>query len=230
MNLITAIDRARAILNEPLASTRAFPDDTSSFWTDTALTSFFNLVQDEIQNEIVQSDEMYFSTQTFLNITNGCADYAIPSGSIKLIRLEDARGTGRPVEIRPTTINNTEEMGISDYVSSTLNLNGDTYYLKGELLVLTNTPNFTNASAIRLHYVRKLTDLSTSGAVSEIPVEHHHCLVWGIVKYALWSQQTTDTGPVDREYEKRLKKVTAQVENRQIQRPRRVKITQNDVD
>ena len=92
MTLIEVIDTARFLLNEDLAASRTYPDDSSSFFKDTTLQRYFNIIQEEMQNEIIQTFEDYFLTSTFLSITAGCAGYLLPSGTIKVRRLEDVRG------------------------------------------------------------------------------------------------------------------------------------------
>ena len=109
--VVQIIDTARALINEPLESGRTFPDDTSSFFADSTLLKFFNTVQQEIANNIIDADENYFLTSTFLNITDGCSTYDLPSGTIKIKRVEDVRAgsSNLPTEIRPVTINNRGE-------------------------------------------------------------------------------------------------------------------------
>ena len=226
MTLIEVIDNARALVNEPLSACRTFPDDTSSFWTDTQLTSYFNIVQSDVENELIQTFEDYFVTQTFLTISAGISEYDLPSGMIKLRRVEDTRGNGRTQEIRPVTINHAEE----DYFTlESASFRGGSYYIRGNQIVLTSTPTFTDNSAIRLHYERKLTDLAIATATSELPPEHHQVLIWGIVRLCLFQQQS-DTTLADNEYFRRINNMKKQAENRQVQRPRLVKTVYGDVD
>ena len=46
--VIELIDRARDLLNEPLDSTRTFPDDSSSFFKDTTLRRYLNISIEEV--------------------------------------------------------------------------------------------------------------------------------------------------------------------------------------
>lgn len=225
MTLIEVIDAARGLLSEPLDTGRTFPDNTSSYWTDSLLVTYFNLVQDEIQGEIVQAYEDYFVTATFLNIVNGTAEYSLPSGTIKVIRVEDARESS-PLGINPVTIN---DKGQDVYHFQTSAVRGGGYYLRGEQIVFTSTPTFTNASAIRLYYVKRLVDVTAATAVSELPPEHHGVLVWGLVKYCLFQQQS-DTTKADIEYDRRLTRLKKNIEVRQVQKSRRVKSVYGDVD
>lgn len=225
MILIQAIDKARSLLNEELDQTRAFPDNTSSFWKDSTFIKYFNMIQEEVQHVMIQSYEDYFVTQAFLNITADCAVYSIPSGTIKIRRIEDARNTN-PTEIRPVTINNkdvvTTELGTAIAV-------GGGYYLKGNQIVLTSTPAYTDACAVRVYYVKRLVDVTASDGQSEIPNEYHNIFVYGMYRLALIQEQADPTLATI-EYEKQLNKIKTYCENRQVQRPRRVKSVYGDTD
>jgi len=229
MTLIEVIDTARSLLSEPLDSARSFPDNSSGFWADNAFTDYFNLVQEEIQNEIIQTYEDYFLTQTFLNVTDGCASYLLPSAVIKVRLLEDVRGDGDGVPIEPVTITNRANNNNTGFVLSSASFREQGYYLRGSELILTNTPNFTDASALQLHFVKRMTRVSAATGTSELPAEHHGTLVWGIVKYAQFQQQA-DTTLAEAEYQRRKRDLKKFAENRQIQKPRRVKSTYGDTD
>lgn len=224
MTLIEVIDAARLILNEPLDTARSFPDNTSSFWTDGTLTTYHNLVQSEIQNELIQVYENLFVTQTTINFVAGSGDYVLPSDFIQMIRVEDLRNTPTdPTEIVPISIS---DRGAKSTPLTIIN-NGvnDGYYFVGSKIHFDVTPTMTQGSAVRMFYVQRITDVTASTGVSDIPREYHQLLVWGIVKYALLQQQA-DTSKADVEYEKLIAKMRKQAEDRQVQRPRKVKIKQ----
>lgn len=221
MTLIETIDAARLLVNEPLDSSRTFPDNTSTFWKDSELITYFNMVQNDVSVEIMQTFEDYFLTHSDLAITSGCANYTLPTRFVKARRLEDRRSS-YPTEIYPVTINE-RVAGYPEITNDGMNnrvVGG--YFLAGNNIMFHDTPTFTNASAIRLYYVRALADVTAATATSEIPPEHHRLLVWGIVKYCLFQQQS-DTSKADVEYDKMMAKLKGQCENRQIQRPRAVK-------
>jgi len=220
VTLIEVIDASRAILNEPLDSSRTFPDNTSSFWGDTILTTYHNLIQSEIQNDVIQGFEDYFMTEAFLNISAGTVEYDLPTNFVKMRRVEDVRDANRAPEIIPITLNDKNNRPTSFIVSGTFVNSG--YFIKGNSLVFTDTPTRTQDSAIKLWYIKNLADVTAATATSEIPPEHHQILVWGVVKYALQQQQSDNNFAVG-EYEKQLNKMRKQVEQRQIQRPRQVK-------
>ena len=221
MQVIEVIDLARSILNEPLDSSRVFPDNTSSFWGDTTLLSFFNIIQQEVAAEINQTYEDFFVTQTFLSIVNGTAEYTLPDKFVKMRRVEDARTTSS-LEISPVTMN--QRGSTLTLITGSGTINGNSYYLRGNQIVFTNTPTFTDSAAIRLQYVQRLVDLSAGSLTSEIPQEHHRVLVWGIVKLCHYSQQANDAmiNMASGEFKKQVEKLVSQCEDRQVQAPRRV--------
>ena len=221
MNLLECIDGARNLINEPLASSRTFPDNTSSFFTDSILMNYHNLIQQEVQQEVVQADEDYFVTQAFLSVVANTAEYTLPATFIKARRVEDVRNAASPVEIFPVTINQRGHVSYDGFRTGSQGALGGAYYLRGNQIILTDTPTFTNASAIRLHFITRLTDVTAATTSSDLPAEHHRVLIWGIVKLALFQQQS-DTTLADREYEKHMARMRQEIESRQTQRVRRV--------
>ena len=225
MTLIQIIDQARALAGEPLSATRSFPDNTSSYWADQTLVNYFNQVQSDLVQDIVQANEDFFTTHSDLNITDGCDTYAIPSGTLKVRRVENIRNdTNNPTEIRPVTLNNRDiasDFGPLIDAGSPANL-GQGYYLRGTQLVLTETPTFTDTAAIRLWFVRQPGDICAGTSISAIPVEHHRVAVWGLLEM-MQTEQQGDTKDAVIRYERGRLNMIKQVENRQTQRPKRVR-------
>jgi hypothetical protein len=184
---------------------------------------YHNLIQQEVQQEIIQTFEDYFVTQTNLSIVQGTAEYSLPSGFIKMRRVEDIRNSSAPMEILPTSLNQRQNSFVQTMTSQALV--PQQYYIRGSQLVLTDTPTYTDASAIRLHFLKSIPDVTAGSNSSELPAEHHRVLVWGMVKLALFQQQS-DTTLANQEFEKHLQRIKVQAENRQIQRPRKVVRTQ----
>ena len=225
MQLIDVIDAARGLLNETLASSRTFPDNTSSFWTDSLMITYHNLVQQELQNDIISVHEDYFVTQTNISIVANTAEYNLPSGTIKVRRVEDITNSSVSVEIPPTSLN---QRGVYNVLRTNVSAGGGSgYYIRGSQIIFENTPTVTNASAVRLHIIRAIPDVSAATNSSELPVEHHRALVWGIYRLCLIQQQSSpeSLAIATSEYEKQRKDIRAQVENRQVQRPRNVRRT-----
>lgn len=80
-----------------------------------------------------------------------------------------------------------------------------------------------------MYYVKKLADVTSATDISELPPEHHGTLVYGIYKMGLIQQQA-DTTKAEIEFEKRLNRLKRFAEQRQIQRPRKVKSIYYDED
>ena len=229
MTLIEIIDTARNLVNEPLDTARSFPDNTSSFFKDSELTTYFNLLQQEVQQEVIQTYEDYFLTQSFLSITNGVSDYTLPTATIKVRRLEDVRGDGEPLEIFPVTLN---DRGSRLLTLGSQSMRGGAYYLKGDTLALTDTPGFDSTAAYQLHYIKRVSNITAGTASSEIKSEHHGVLVWGLVKYMQHQQQANveALNTAEAEYQRRMIKMVKHAESRQVQRPRKVKSVYRDTD
>lgn len=218
MTLIQVIDAARGLAGEPLSATRTFPDNTSSFWQDSVLTDYFNIIQSDMCQEIIQANEDFFTTHSDLNITNNCATYTLPSRFVLMRRVEDIRSS-TPVEIAPVTLNNRSMIDFAKNDSQTFE---QSYYLRGNDLVFDVTPTFNSTASYRMWYARTLPDISAATSVSEIPVEHHRIMVWGLLAM-MQEEQQGDSSKAEQRYERGLQKMVKQVERRQTQRSRTVK-------
>ena len=222
MTLVEVIDAARNILNEQVQislTARSFPDNTSSFFRDADLVTFHNLIAREVQGELITVHEDYFLTQTALNVVNGCATYALPSNFLKMRRVEDVR-TSDSVEITPITLNDKDRRYGNIFSSNSLFQNS--YYIQGDTLILDRTPTYTQNSALKFHYIKRSTDITAGSDSSDIPQEYERVVIWGIVKLALFKQQTPNE-VATAEYEKGLRKIREYAEGRQMQRSRYVK-------
>ena len=219
--LIQTIDSARNLINEPLDSSRSFPDNTSSFWTDSVLTDYYNLISEEVFRELVDLDEAYFTTNTFLSIISGQAEYTLPSDLYKIKRVEDNRTTNT-LEIPQIKLSE-KGRAVVDLIAVQRNRDAfaNAHYILGNRIIFDITPNFTNDSAIRIHYAKRVERINSATSTNTIPPEFNNVVVWGIVKYALLQQQSEDTTSI-REYERLLREMRKQGERRSIQRPRRV--------
>jgi len=221
MTLIEVIDAARDILNEPLSTARSFPDNSSAFWGDSTMTRYHNLVQTEVAQEIVQSFEDHFLTDTTFDISGNQSRYALPVDFNKVRRVEDIRNANSPVEIFPVRLNEGRYRSPLGSISG-LGLQGG-YHLEGDSIVFDSTPTFTTNSAVRMLYIKTLADVTAGSDSSELPLVAHRALVWGIVKYCQLQQQA-DNIFAAQEFEKHISNIRKQAENRQIQTPRRVYI------
>jgi len=221
MTVLEIIDVARDLINEPLDSSRAFPDNSSGFWKDSTLINYLNIIQDEVQQNIVQVFEDYFLTQTSVDLVAGQKEYALPADFVKMRRVEDNRAsTSRPVELMPITLNEKDNF-VFPYNDSGTSY-GRGYYIKGDYLVFDFEPANAANSGVTLYYTQRVGDISAATSVSEIPLEHHKALVWGVASMAL-TQQQSDNNVAELKYERYLQRMKLETENRVTQRSRTVK-------
>lgn len=223
MTVLEIIDNARDLLAEPLDATRVFPDDSSSFWRDSQLLRYFNNEQQIVSNHLVQTYEHYFVTSTSINIVNGTKEYTLPSDFKKATRLENFENSSNPTEIVPISINDIVNNG--SIFDSERNGSVEAYSINGNSFIFSPRPNQSKASGVRVYYEKRLADFSSASSISEIPKEFHELLVWGTVKRALFQQESGGESYIAaaQEYNRLLKELKKQAEDRQVQRPRKVK-------
>lgn len=229
MTLVEVIDAARDFLNEPIElsacadRTTSFPDDSSSFFTDTRLRSFFNLTQQEMANELIQVFEDYLITATTVDVVKDTEVYNLPSDFIKMRRVEDTRYSPS-VPLEPILLNDPEgRLSVFNTVPSSTNfLSG--YKIRGTQIVLGETPAFDQSAGLRLYYIKRLADVESATNSSELPGEYHNVMVWGVVEKALISQQASTEAIAEARtmYRRAIQDMKGQAERRQTQRPRRV--------
>jgi len=221
MTAIQIIDAARDLLAEPLASTRVFPDDTSSYFADTTFLKYLNLEQQALANIIDQSYENYFVTSTMISLIANTAEYTLPTDFKKLIRLENVENSDSPIELTPITFNEKDTV-----VAHTISYGSPSCYaMQDNSIVLAPKPTYSKANAIKIYYVKRLDDLSAASSISAIPSEYHEVIVWGIVKRAMFQQQAVGEAMVDvvTEYRLLVNEMKKSIENRQVHRPRSVR-------
>jgi len=225
MTVIEVIDLTRDLLNEPLDSSRTFPDDSSNFFRDTTLLNYFNREQAVLQNVIMQSFEQYFVTETTINIVDGTDEYALNSSVIKVVRMEwIVDNIEDPIEISPMSLNDKDfRHGHFNGITAVGDIT--TYALKGDSVLFRPIPRRTADSAVKYFFVKKLLDLASGTSTSLIPETWHEAMSWGIYKRALIMQEGSaeSLAVAITEYEKLINQIKIWAENRQIQRPRFVK-------
>lgn len=223
MTIIQIIDNVRALLAEPLDSARSFPDNTSSFWKDSDLNTYINNEQRIIANYLVQSYENYFVTSTSIDIVQDQKEYSVPADFKKALRLENFENSSSPRSIMPLGFNDLSEERVC--INSSANGTVQAYAIKGNSFVFSPRPGKTQASGVKVHYIKQLSEYNSASSVSEIPPEFQELLVWGTVKRALFQQEATGESYVAavNEYSRLLRELQRHSEDRQIQKPRRVK-------
>ncbi len=223
MTLIQVIDAARAIVKEPLPSTRTFPDDTK-FFKDSDMTDWYNFTQHEIQNRLVQTFENWFVTSTSIDIVAGTSEYSMPTDTLKIVRVEQVQNTAAPVEVYPMSINDKDKFsGFRVGISSA----GDVsrYAIVGNRFLFRPIPSRSLTAGVKVFYTPKIPNYSSASSISIIPTEYHEALVWGVAKRALIQAESTPEALsiAVTTFNTLMNDMSKSAENRQVQRSRKVK-------
>lgn len=191
MTLIEIIDASRKVLKDKLDPTRTFPDNSSGFFEDGEMTTWYNFAQIDVQGMLGQTFEHWFVTSTSITTVAEQEEYALPADVLKVVRVEDIRNTDNPIEIYPIGFNDKDNYS----GRLTYNVTGATdfqyYAIKGNYFVIRPRPVAAIASAIKVYY-SKMTPASTSASTCSIlPNQYHELLMWGIVENGLIKQEAT---------------------------------------
>lgn len=223
MNLLQTIDTARGFLKDPLPATRSFPDDSSTFFTDTEMTRWYNMEQNSVQNQMIQTFENWFVTSTSITTVANTEEYTMPTDLVKVIRLEDYQNSQSPREMYPISFNSKDRYS-SQYPWENTGTNLPGFYaIRGGNLVLRPIPK--KASELKLYYSYRIPERVSATSCSAIPDEYHELMMWGMVKKGLVKQESTPEAYAlaVQEYTRLLNELKSTSDNRQAQRSRRVK-------
>lgn len=226
MTLIETIDAARKILKHKLNPARTFPDDSSSFLEDSEMIDWYNWAQMETQNKLVQTFENWFVTSTAISIVAGTEEYSMPSGCLKILRVEDIKNPDNPIEIPPMSFNDKDRnywntiIGRSSSVSELGN-----YAIKGNRIVFRPKPTFSNTQGVKVYYERRVDTIISATDSSIIPQEYHELIMWGVVENGLIKMEATAEAMsmVLARRNRLVQDLIITGENRQIQRSRTVR-------
>lgn len=135
------------------------PSATNSTWSDEELATYLNEAVRRYFAEVVMHLEGQFTTVADLDITANTNTIALPSDFFKLKQAWRAVSGGyEPLHYR----NN-----LTEGMNTTGSGGGDNfrpdYYLRGNSLVLSEMPNFSETSGIRIEYVQFPETLVTGG-------------------------------------------------------------------
>jgi hypothetical protein len=135
------------------------PSATNSFWTDEELASYLNAGVRRYFMKAVEHLEGQFTTTVDLDIVSGSNTIALPSDffSIKVLWRKN-NGDYEPLAYR----NNLSEGYITQGSSGGGNFSPD-YYLRGNSLVLSQTPNFNETGGLKVEYVQFPETMITGG-------------------------------------------------------------------
>lgn len=155
-------------------------DTSTSNFTDARKVRLLNKAQDKIVNIITANDYLmqydddnYTDlAEGYLDLTSGQNDYNIKEDEnfadilfIVKVFAKDPSGTWKELE-KTTTFQNTTSGTPTQY------------YLTGRTIVLGDIPNYTSASGIKVFFVRKPQEITTSDTTKEVgmPKTFHHLL------------------------------------------------------
>lgn len=125
------------------------PDPNNSSWSDAELTGYLNEAIRRYFGEVVQSSEGLFTKQTDLDITAGNETIALPSDFFEVVRLYKKVNN----EYISLYYDNSSQQNYTTDGPSSSTAAAFSYYLRGDDLVLRNTPQFTETGGLRLEYI-----------------------------------------------------------------------------
>lgn len=135
------------------------PSSTNSNWSDEELTVYLNEAVRRYFAEVVQKMEGQFTAVEDLDLTAGSATVTLPSDFFSIKQVwRKVSGGYEPLHYR----NNLNEGVDTTGASGGANFRPD-YYLRGNSLVLSQIPNFSEADGLRLEYVQFPETLVTGG-------------------------------------------------------------------
>ena len=224
MTLLEVINGAREVLKDKLSPTRTFPDDSSSFFTDSEMTDWFNWAQIEVQGILMQTHENWFTTSTSISLVANQENYSIPTDCLKISRLEDVTGgVDDPIEIFPIGLNDKDSY-YKPYDS--YNTTVRNYAIHGNKLLFRPIPKNSYASGIKLYYSKIVDTLTSASSCSTIPNQYHELIMWGVVENGLIKQEANAEAmaTVLGRRNRLVKQLMDTGELRQVQCARRVKV------
>ena len=225
MTLIQVIDAARQIVKDELDSARTFPNNSSSFFTDSEMTTWFNLTQKEVQNKLIQTFENFFVTSTSIDIVANQEEYSMPIDHVKIIRVEDIQNTSAPIEVYPISFNDKERYTpiFNTNITALGYVHG--YSIKGNSFIFRPRPDRSINSGVRVYYSKQIPDYVSATSCSIIPDNFHEALMWGVIRRAYAKQESTPEAlsMAEGNFNRLMKEMVNTAENRQVQRSRRVK-------
>jgi len=209
-------------LTQMLTRTRIYVDDRESDrYTDTELTGLLNAAQEEVQKEIDQADENYFSAcQTYSVVTSANTSYEfdLPSDFKKLILAERKVDNGDPIPATWTRIQDRHDTW-SDYSDSPI------CYLRGNKLgVVEPATDYT----LRVWYTKRIPDLSAGTDTSEIPVEYHDLVCKYAARFMFMAENRDISKDFEGEFNQAMGRLLRHIEKRQKQTSRTVRIVEDD--
>lgn len=198
-------------------------DLNGGYFTSTQVNVFINNAQGEVQKILLQSYENWYLKCVQTTLVANQNSYVLPTDFLKCHRLEIISSPGTTSEtstmLQPITLNQ------QDYIR-----NGPgypaAYYLRKSRIVLLPSPDSTYT--MRLNYSYRVADMTLDTDVPDIPEEYHELIAINAA-YDCLIKDGRDVSALDRKlksYEEMMKRDS---EDRKIDRPRMVTITESEV-
>lgn len=204
---------------------RAYLDDTQSdrFTSNTILTKFLNLGQEEIQKIIDDADEHYFiCCQNYAVIPSLTSlEFSLPTNFKKVVLAERVVTSGDPIPADWVAFQRRHLEPGSGSFFLPISRKPLCYLLGTKIGVVKPTDSYT----LRLWFIHKIPELTQQDQVSRIPLEYHNLVVLHATKLASASEGR-DFLHQD-EYDRELARLETNIEMRQEQEPRYVTYIQD---
>lgn len=195
-------------------------EDVAAFWTDAQLKEFINRSYMTVYSIIANSRQEFFVTTQDISYVAGTATYALTTATAKIVLVE--RFDQDPV-VTLTPVDITEKNKYQRRSGVVVAPGEERYYLQGNSIGFTPTPNEAISNAVRVYAVRAPTKLVNDG--DQLPTEltelDHEVVAWGAYMRAAArdKQLLTTIAPVYKELKEQL---LINVQARQYQEPRRI--------
>lgn len=200
-----------------------YVDDLNfGYFTETQVKVFLNNAQGEVQKILLQSFENWYLKCVQTTMVANQNSYVLPENFLKCHRLEIITSPGTTAEtsvmIEPITLNQQDFLG-----------NGPAqpigYFLKRNRIVLHPTPDTTYV--MRLNYSYRVSEMTLNTDIPDIPEEYHELIALNAA-YDCMIKDGRDVSVLDRKmkaYEEMMKRDS---EDRKVDRPRMVTITESE--
>jgi len=143
-------------------------DVNGTYFTSAQTNLFLNRAQAEVQKQLIQAGEMFYTKAVQTTTVAGQADYVLPSDFMIVNRLElVTSGSGTSEDKRflvPISLNEQYKFGIQEDTP-------EVYAIKKDRITLFPTPS--EALTLRLYYSYRVTDMVNSSDSPDVPVEYH---------------------------------------------------------
>ena len=143
-------------------------DANGAYFTSAQTNLFLNRAQQEVQKQLIQAGEMYYTKAVETTTVANQGDYVLPSDFMIVNRLELVlSGSGTSEDKRylvPISLNEQYKFGIQTGTP-------EVYAIKKDRITLFPTPDA--ALTLRLYYSYRVTDMSSSSDSPDVPTEYH---------------------------------------------------------